>query len=725
MSSIQGLGPKISEKLMNYFVSEENVVSAISEARISEISSIKGIGQKLALKIIRKFHSEGLYCNEILMTDDIIKIHERIVEILKSYAQTQYIKDKFSLLYPLPASKIDVIISRLSNYKRKISGLQIVDKEIIKKIQLFLKKIRPFKPIDFKNKLILHRLIITDNQEQYNKLIRLDIEKYSKILLVKSFEEKLLDYLNSFDLVFFITTERIEDSLFNQVENAVYLSSNWDIVDLLPESVISTFTGPNYEIILLSYKLMKILKQILDKDQVILDDFKNIDMKELSKLIKNLTLIDKNGNIVPGNNLEYDKCREIVKNYDGIIADIEMKINESIEEEIKRSKTVIDGKQIYNLIQSLDESNTVSLSALMEYLPLNITEIVEEKLSEAREKLIKQLDIEDPESSIVFELYPNDINFPIEADNFIVEKLKNTLVKKGKFLNYQILSRIAKELITFKSTITEVLKILFELDELLAIKSFMDDFNSCYPEFINEKNGLSFEKGINLFLTAEEDGIIPVNYHIGNVPISFRTEGDIQDKDVIILTGANSGGKTTLLQTIAQITIMAQMGLPVAAKNVKIGPFNEIYYFSKSQGGMSSGAFESSLKNFTEVIVSDKSKLVLMDELEAITEPGAAAKVIGSILEMLADSECSVTVLVSHLASQILKTIKTSLRIDGIEANGIKNGKLVVDRNPKFNYLAKSMPFFIIEKLYSASSDSKKRAIYQKMMHYFEEDLAK
>jgi len=723
--SIQSLGPKISEKLINHFITEENVILAIAEARISEISSIKGIGQKLALKIIQKFHSEGIYNNEILMTDDIIKIHKQIVNILKSYAQTQFIKDKFSLLYPLPASKIDVIKSRLNNYKQRILEFQKVDEDLIRKIQILFKKIKPFKPLEFKNRLILHRIIITNDQEEYNKLIDLDIEKYSKVLLVESFNEKLISYLNSFDLVIFISNEKIEDSFFNQIENAVVFDKRWDIIDLIPESVITAFSGPNYEVILASYKLMKILKQISNDKPILLKDFETIQIGNLNELIKNLILIDKKGEIIPGNNPEYDLCKNIVDNFDGIIADIEMKINESIEDEIKKSKAVLDGNQIFNLLQSIDESNSISLNALMEYLPLNIAEIIEEKLMEAREKLVEKLNLDDPNSSIVFELYSNDINFPIEADSFTLEKLKNNIVKREKFFKYQILTQIAKKLNKYKPLILQILKNLFYIDEILAVKSFMNDWNSCYPNFVNTTQGLSFTSGSNLFLNDKEDEIIPINYHIGNVPLSFETEEKLQGSDIVILTGANSGGKTTLLQTIAQITIMAQMGLPVAAKNVNIGAFDEIYYFSKNQGSHSSGAFEASLKHFTDVIVSNKTKLVLMDELEAITEPGAAAKVIGGILEMLAETKCSTTVLVSHLASQILKTIKTYVRIDGIEANGIENGKLIVDRNPKFNYLAKSMPFFIIQKLYESCSESdfNKKEIYGKMMQYFEQKL--
>ena len=42
------------------------------------------------------------------------------------------------------------------------------------------------------------------------------------------------------------------------------------------------------------------------------------------------------------------------------------------------------------------------------------------------------------------------------------------------------------------------------------------------------------------------------------------------DENIALLTGANSGGKTTLLETLTQISIMAQMGLPVSASEAKI-----------------------------------------------------------------------------------------------------------------------------------------------------------
>ena len=69
-------------------------------------------------------------------------------------------------------------------------------------------------------------------------------------------------------------------------------------------------------------------------------------------------------------------------------------------------------------------------------------------------------------------------------------------------------------------------------------------------------------------------------------------------QNVALLTGANSGGKTTLLETLAQISIMTQMGLPVCAEDATVKPIDEVYFFSKKRS-LDAGAFESFLNTFS------------------------------------------------------------------------------------------------------------------------------
>jgi dsDNA-specific endonuclease/ATPase MutS2 len=161
---------------------------------------------------------------------------------------------------------------------------------------------------------------------------------------------------------------------------------------------------------------------------------------------------------------------------------------------------------------------------------------------------------------------------------------------------------------------------------------------------------------------------------------------------------------------------MAQAGFPVPAKKAYVKVFEEIYFFYKSRGVVSAGAFETTLKQFAEIVVSDKSKLALFDEIEAITEPGSAANVIAGLIELLQADPKTCTVICSHLAREIKEVTSVPVRIDGIEARGLdENLELIVDRTPRFGQLARSTPELIVERLAKLSKGQKKE-IYLKIL---------
>ena len=107
-------------------------------------------------------------------------------------------------------------------------------------------------------------------------------------------------------------------------------------------------------------------------------------------------------------------------------------------------------------------------------------------------------------------------------------------------------------------------------------------------------------------------------------------------------------------------------------------------------------------------VVSDPTpKLILADELEAITEPGAGAKIIAGMLEAANKHEHTCMLLVTHLAKDIMDATELDLRVDGIEAKGLnQNLELIVDRNPRRNYLARSTPELIVKRLVQRASGS-------------------
>ena len=113
---------------------------------------------------------------------------------------------------------------------------------------------------------------------------------------------------------------------------------------------------------------------------------------------------------------------------------------------------------------------------------------------------------------------------------------------------------------------------------------------------------------------------------------------------------------------------------------------------------MSKGAFETLLTQMSKIKVGNTT-IVLADELEAVTEPGAAGKIISATAEYFAEKGCFI-VIATHLGQEIVKNLPRYARIDGIEAKGLdERFNLIVDHNPVLGRLAHSTPELIVERM--------------------------
>ncbi len=233
----------------------------------------------------------------------------------------------------------------------------------------------------------------------------------------------------------------------------------------------------------------------------------------------------------------------------------------------------------------------------------------------------------------------------------------------------------------------------------LAVARFTADFECTMPE-VTEESGFDIRGGRSPLLDVPFDEVDPVDYAVSGVTV---------------LSGVNSGGKTSTLDLVALVTTLAHMGLPVPAESARVGRIGELHYHAKTQGTLDAGAFEATLREFGDLVrevdgqspangagsdaaSADRRVMVLVDELESITEPGASAKIMAGILEALSDSQAT-AVFVSHLARDIREAAAIDVSIDGIEAIGLADGELRVNRSPVKGKLARSTPELIVEKL--------------------------
>jgi len=215
-------------------------------------------------------------------------------------------------------------------------------------------------------------------------------------------------------------------------------------------------------------------------------------------------------------------------------------------------------------------------------------------------------------------------------------------------------------------------------------------------------DGVAVADARNLFLSGD---VQPVTYAVGDHDLDIEAP---RGNRVAVLTGANSGGKTTLLETVCQVVILASMGLPVPAEAAEVGRFDTVV-FHRRHASFNAGVLESTLKSVVPPLVGEGRTLMLVDEFEAITEPGRAADLLNGLVELTVDRG-AVGVYVTHLAED-LSPLPAAARVDGIFAEGLTNDlDLLVDYQPRFGVVGKSTPEFIVSRLVANASD---RAVRQ------------
>jgi hypothetical protein len=227
----------------------------------------------------------------------------------------------------------------------------------------------------------------------------------------------------------------------------------------------------------------------------------------------------------------------------------------------------------------------------------------------------------------------------------------------------------------------------------LSLARFAAAHDLCRPDLRGptEPPGLAVVGGRSLFVDGD---VQPVSYAVGD----HGYGDDLPSGDrVAVLTGANSGGKTTLLETLCTVTLLATMGLPVPAEAATVGDVDTVV-FHRRHASFNAGVLESTLKSVVPPLAGEGRTLMLVDEFEAITEPGRAADLLNGLVDLTVDQE-ALGVYVTHLADD-LSPLPEDARIDGIFAEGLTADlDLQVDYQPRFGTVGRSTPEFIVSRL--------------------------
>lgn len=166
------------------------------------------------------------------------------------------------------------------------------------------------------------------------------------------------------------------------------------------------------------------------------------------------------------------------------------------------------------------------------------------------------------------------------------------------------------------------------------------EMDFCYPK-VGAQDDLKFQN-LKDFVMAIEQGKNPV----GNT-------SDIRKKILLIVTGANQGGKSTFLRSIGVAQIMMQCGLFVAAEYFESGIFPSFFtHFTRREDSeMNSGRLDEELRRMNQIVEKlGERTLILLNESFATTTEKEGSVIAYDIIKALTESGVKVLT-VTHLLS--------------------------------------------------------------------------
>lgn len=700
LREIHGIGERVAGRLIQYFGTEAVALQAICEGDIASLSEVNGISHKFALSLARDARSraEGCSISDFLKTKEALDLYSHLLELIKTFAHTPHARDKLNLFYPLPASRMDLIQER-QTFIREYLELGKAFSENSEFLEL-LTRVRKLKPVPV-NLKIRDRIILCGD----SKILEATREKFQALLPIQGVENlsEFVDLARGYSSVIvfddtylsFDLPEDIEPEYFQDLSRAEF----WQV---LPEKELAFFAR-NLDCI---RACLNIVSTLRSRE---FEFFKELSKEKLDALETALSKLGEDGKPVDGFDPELDRLEAALQNLDPVLTLALNQANQRMNRTLEASSLTLNGQELIKLVSGGME--------IKDLLTKEFSKIYKTEIEAVKEELAEKLGLEKQEKLMLDSLFPDEISSPLNVDQSQLQLLRQMVSNNLEKTRLVRKRELAKTLSDFHEPVEKLVKEVLDFDLGFSIACFSAKFQLKLPEMISEA-GIGFKAGKNLFLKAHHGKVDPVSYSIGKTSFS---PADLENR-VVLLSGVNSGGKTSLLELLAQCVILGYMGFPAPAKELELGPVEEFYYFGKSKGTLDAGAFESTLKQFS-VLSETSGKLVLADELESITEPGASARIIAGILEYLSKNKQSFGIFVSHLSELILENTGTEVRVDGIEADGLDSHlELIVNRNPVYNHIARSTPELILERLLRRTT-GKEQEFYLHLKSKFKAEL--
>ena len=251
----------------------------------------------------------------------------------------------------------------------------------------------------------------------------------------------------------------------------------------------------------------------------------------------------------------------------------------------------------------------------------------------------------------------------LKEKDFYQEEIYNKVME----VEDAIRAKLSEALKPFVHDLCEALNALADVDLNLAKALQMKELGLCFPTISNDNvatyKGI-FHPEVKNILDKDKREYQKVDIQFGMKPV--------------IIMGANMGGKTIVLKTLAMSQYLLQFGFGIPADSAEMMIYDEMFCLTTDDQSLNKGlsSFAAEMKNIDAVIKAshdDKKILALIDEPARSTNPTEGTALVSSLVKLLQNKAMSL-VIVTHYN---IKTYNNKcLRVKGL-IDGKMNYELV------------------------------------------------
>ena len=341
-------------------------------------------------------------------------------------------------------------------------------------------------------------------------------------------------------------------------------------------------------------------------------------------------------------------------------------------------------KDIHNTLSRLSDGTTLDDIELFEVKHLAILSLqtrallIELNITAVEIPLLdKVVDILDPDglnipSFYVYDSYSDELREVRKQMKALQAQGENTsdenrmklaaLLQQHADLELQVREGLSQELRTHAGALTSALENMAFLDILIAKAEQIKSMSLSFPCIVENGDTLynnMFHPAVKAHLAEQGKEFMPVD-------ITF-------EREPVTIIGANMGGKSVVLKSLALNQLLAQYGFGVAAQQCTISPVEEVAMCIGDEQsivkGVSSFAGEIlAIDSVIKKIKAGKKLLALIDEPARTTNPVEGTALVEGLLEVI-----------EHTSGGFVLTTHYNIenkRVKRYRVKGLREGKM-------------------------------------------------